>query len=100
MKSRLGCFTFSGITIIILSLLIIGGFTLARGSILFSAGPLNAQIGAQTLGGVRSHADLATKCAACHPAPWQTETMSDRCVACHADVVQDPMNFHRVIVNS
>lgn len=100
MKPRLGCFTLSGIVCVILSVLIFGGVTLVRGGILFSPGSLNAQKSDQPLGGVRSHADLATKCAACHPAPWQLATMSDRCIVCHIDVLADPKNFHRIISTS
>ena len=82
---------------VILSVLVFGGVTLFRGGILFSPGALNAQSSGQQLGGVRSHAELSSRCAACHPAPWQAATMSDRCVICHTEVLNDPSNFHRLI---
>ena len=99
MKPRLGCLTLPAIITVVLGFLIFGGVTLVRGGVLFNPGSLNAQEGSQPLGGVFAHADMATKCAACHPAPWQSETMCDRCVACHTDVGQDPQNFHHAIVD-
>ena len=55
---------------------------------MFSPGALNAMTGT-SLGGVSSHADLAGQCRACHTAPWESTTMDDRCLACHADVATE-----------
>ena len=59
---------------------------LVMGPDLFSPGSLNSQAKAQTLGGVTSHAQLARDCGACHAAPWSSQTMDDKCLACHTDV--------------
>ena len=98
-KTRLGFFTTSGIMAAILTALIITGFAFASGGMLFSPGALNAQTGipqggasskdalaGTTLGGVVSHAEIAGQCNLCHAPFWETETMADRCVACHTDV--------------
>jgi len=70
-----------------LVVLVVAGITWLAGGILFSPGQLSAQSHpGQALNGVASHADLAGECRACHPAPWAGERMSDRCLACHADV--------------
>ena len=37
------------------------------------------------LGGVSSHAALGADCAACHTAPWSSQSMDDLCLACHTD---------------
>ena len=97
MKPRLGCLTLPAIISVILGFLILAGITVIRGGVLFTPGGLNAQTGDQLIGGVISHAALSTKCGTCHPAPWQSDTMSDLCLACHTDVGQDPQNFHHVL---
>jgi hypothetical protein len=57
------------------------------GGKMFSPGALNAQSrGDVVLGGVRSHAEIAGNCSACHVAPWSGETMATRCLSCHSDV--------------
>jgi hypothetical protein len=99
MKTRLGCLTLPAFITVLLGLLIFGGVTLFRGGVLFTPGGLNAQAGDQLIGGVASHAALSTQCGSCHPAPWQSETMSNLCIACHTDVGQDPQNFHHALVN-
>ena len=98
MKNRLGCLTIPAFISVIASILIFGGITLLRGGILFNPGALNAQKSAQPIGGIYAHAELSTRCASCHPAPWQSETMSELCVACHTDVGKDPTNFHQVLL--
>jgi len=52
---------------------------------MFSPGKLNADQG-PVLGSVSSHADIAGDCKLCHTAPWQSDTMDDRCIACHANI--------------
>lgn len=99
MKTRLGCLTIPAVIVVVISMLVFGGITLLRGGVLFTPGALNAQKGTQPIGGVYSHAELSTNCASCHPAPWQSDTISDRCIACHKDVGQDPNNFHLAIVD-
>jgi hypothetical protein len=92
----LGFITPSGIITGILTILIVVAVGFARGGALFSPGRLNAKVGA-TLGGVTSHADLASKCQACHPAFWEKATMADRCLVCHTDISsqqQDPATLH------
>jgi hypothetical protein len=59
----------------------------ANGDSLFSSGPLNeSNRRGALLGGVRSHAEIGSKCSACHAPPWSGETMADRCLACHTNV--------------
>lgn len=99
MKIRyLGCFSFSGLIATFVTLLIIGGVSLAQGGMLFSPGNLNAQAGQQRLGGVLSHAEIGGKCKACHASPWSGKKMVDLCVDCHINLVEDPDNFHRVML--
>jgi hypothetical protein len=75
---------------IVLILLTMGGVVAAlvtAGGRMFSPGDLNAHSRQDIeLGGVASHAGLGGNCAACHTAPWNSETMADRCLGCHADV--------------
>jgi len=59
---------------------------LVMGPGLFSPGPLSSQARGVTLGGVTSHAQLGRHCGACHTAPWSSQTMAGRCLACHTDV--------------
>jgi hypothetical protein len=37
-------------------------------------------------GGVRSHAELARRCGACHPSPWSGTTTSALCLDCHDEI--------------
>jgi hypothetical protein len=114
MKSaRLGCLTTSGIMASLLTVLIIAGFGIAKGGILFNPGPLNAAQGSsqsgggshdavagKLLGGVSSHAEIAGQCGACHAPFWSATTMADRCVVCHIDVStqwQDASTLHGVL---
>jgi len=95
-KKPYGCLTFPGLITALLSMLVVVVVGLVRGGVLFSPGGLNAQAGA-SLGSVASHADLASKCSACHSAFWQTTTMADKCVLCHTDVAAqelDPTTLH------
>lgn len=95
-KKPYGCLTFPGLITALLSMLVVVVVGLVRGGVLFSPGGLNAQAGS-SLGSVASHADLASKCSACHSAFWQTTTMADKCVFCHTDVAAqelDPTTLH------
>ncbi len=98
-NTRLGCFTATGIMAAVLTILIIAGFALASGGLLFSPGALNARTGiplggtgsnnareGAPLGGVSSHAEIAGQCDLCHASFWSQTTMADKCVACHTDV--------------
>ncbi len=96
-SNRLGCLTFNGLAgaLIVLVGVILAG--LFKGGMMFSPGALNAQTGPAMLGGVISHAQIG-QCANCHAIPLSGQTMADKCLACHTDLVQDPNNFHNVMV--
>ncbi|MBT7071018.1 MAG: hypothetical protein HN975_09035 [Anaerolineae bacterium] len=97
---RFGCLSMTGIISAALTLVMIVGITIVRGGVLFSPGTLSAQTGAETWGGVQSHAEIQGDCAACHVAPWSSETMKDRCTACHLDLkeqFQDPESLHSLL---
>lgn len=60
----------------------------AQGPRMFSPGPLSET---NRRGSVRcdvsTHAQIAS-CSACHVSPWSSDTMADRCLVCHADVLE------------
>ncbi|MBK8780431.1 MAG: hypothetical protein IPO22_01190 [Anaerolineales bacterium] len=89
-NNRLGCLTGTGLVAALITMIALAGFTLASGGHMFSSGDLNAQTG-ETVGGVTSHAQIS-ECKACHSAPWQSDTMADRCLACHTDISEQMMN--------
>jgi hypothetical protein len=66
-------------------------WVLASDHRVLSPGELNAETvaaesgGARVLGGVSTHAALRD-CAACHPAPFTSETIADRCLGCHTSI--------------
>ena len=94
--NRLGCLSGTGIIAAIIAALMIAASALASGGSMYSPGALNAQPGI-VLGGVASHADIAGNCKACHAAPWEMDTMDDRCSTCHVDVAEemkDPASVH------
>jgi len=98
-NTRLGFFTSSGLMAAVLTALIVAGFAIVKGGMLFSPGSLNAQTGA-ALGGVSSHTEIAGQCSLCHAPFWSTSSMADRCVGCHTDVAaqwQDPSTLHGVL---
>ncbi len=98
---RLGCLSMTGIITAVLTLVIIVGVTSARGGVLFSPGKLSNQTGDKSWGGVQSHAEIQGDCAVCHSAPWSTEKMKDRCIACHLDIegqFQDPQSLHSILL--
>jgi hypothetical protein len=86
MRRSTGCLTLSGGVSAIITLALIAAAIILKGGALFSAGALNAEPGDQVLGGVASHHEIGGSCKACHTAPWESETMADRCVVCHAEV--------------
>ncbi len=95
-NNRLGCFSPPAIIASLLTLLVIAGFAFTSGSGLFTAGNLNANAG-KNIGGVTSHAEIGNACAKCHPAPWDADTLGDRCQVCHTDIsaqLTDPTSLH------
>ena len=98
-NSRLGCLTGTGIIAALITVFVLVGFAFANGGQMFSAGALNDQPG-EALGGVSSHGQI-TECRACHTAPWERETMADRCLDCHTDIAQQMLTvaeLHGTIV--
>ena len=96
-QNRFGCLNTSGLLAALFTLLVMGGYYVLQGGTMFSPGPLNAQIGEQTLGGVRSHAEIGGRCAACHGVPFFSPAMEERCLACHSEVaaqLPDPQTMH------
>jgi hypothetical protein len=97
MKSnRLGCLSGTGIIAAIITALVIAGYAYAQGGLMYNPGPLNAH-GEETLGGVKSHAEIGGNCEVCHVAPWGTAKMEDRCVDCHGTVavqMKDVASMH------
>lgn len=94
MNRPLGCLTGGGLLAAGLTATLVLVFYLAQGGAMFSPGALNAQAGSEMLSQgvsapVRSHADTGGRCAACHTAPWSSETVADRCQACHASVADE-----------
>ena len=96
-SKRLGCISFSGIVAGIVTLLVVAGVSLAKGGVLYSPGDLNTAQGAE-IGGVRSHAETAGECKACHAAPWSDQKIADRCLGCHTKLTEDPQDFQRVML--
>jgi len=102
MRQRLGCLSGTGLIAALIAALVIAGYVYARGGLLFNPGPLNAQSG-RALGGVTSHAEIGDNCESCHTAPWESETMADRCVVCHTDIaaqLQDVESLHGTILQN
>jgi hypothetical protein len=98
-KSSLGCVTPLGLVTVLIVLLVTAGIAWARGGVLFSSGPLNAQAGA-VLGNVSSHAELDGQCKSCHAPFWSGEKMADRCLDCHTKVageLDDPSALHGIL---
>ncbi|MEW6401288.1 MAG: hypothetical protein AB1649_05775 [Chloroflexota bacterium] len=95
-SNRLGCLTGTGIITALIVAFAIVGSALAGGGLMYSPGELNAVTG-EMLGGVSSHAEIAGDCKACHVAPWEAQTMDDRCSTCHLNVaveMRDPTSIH------
>lgn len=86
-SNRLGCLTSTGILAALITALVIAGYAYARGGWMYSPGALSRR-GYRMLGGVTSHAGTGGDCKACHTAPWESETMADRCAVCHTDIAE------------
>ncbi|MFC1936154.1 cytochrome c3 family protein [Chloroflexota bacterium] len=82
-KSRLGCFSVSGLLAFVLTLVLVGAAYATRGGTIFSPGELSAGGGDEVLNGVVSHNEIGPDCAACHTPPWSGDGMSRRCLVCH-----------------
>jgi hypothetical protein len=97
---RLGCLTPLGIISSLLTLLVIAGALWFTGGAVFSPGGLSTSRG-QVIGGVETHAELSTQCEACHTAPWEQATMTDRCLGCHQGIkteIQNPDTLHGALI--
>ena len=88
-RARSSIFSRTGIVAAAAVVLGVLVWMLVSGLGLFSSGPLNASATGAPLGGVTNHAALGNNCGACHTAPWSSQTMNDRCVACHTDVAKE-----------
>lgn len=86
------------------TLTVVGGVAVLTGQQMFSPGPLSiARRAGGPLGGVASHGDLSSNCAACHAPPWSRETMASRCQTCHTDIatqINDGLSLHGRIANA
>ena len=96
-NSRLGCLSINAIITTVITLLILGGFFIVKGSAMFSPGPLNAQASGLNLGGVRSHAEIGDDCAVCHTPFWGEAWMTDRCLECHTGLMEQKKDFHVIM---
>lgn len=76
----------AGVVLAVVAVAAVLAFSLVAGPQLFSPGGLNAVPKGAAYGGVSTHAQLAGRCGACHPAPWSGATMAQRCLACHTEV--------------
>ena len=85
-NGRPGFFSPTGVAAAVVLVLVVVALTLVLGPVLFSPGSLNAQAKTAPLGGVASHAQLGNHCGACHTAPWSSQTMAGKCMACHKDI--------------
>ncbi|MBI5354423.1 MAG: hypothetical protein HZB50_17420 [Chloroflexi bacterium] len=92
--ARLGCLTNYGIIATLITLFSIAGVAFASGSLMFTAGDLNAKAG-KLLGGVNSHAEI-TECSDCHTALWGSVIMADRCVDCHTDIAAELLDVNEL----
>jgi len=81
----------------LITLLITAGALVVNGSAMFSPGALNAQSSGILLGGVYSHAELGSDCAACHASFLSAAKMSDRCLDCHSDIMNQSKDFHIIM---
>lgn len=100
--NRLGCLSGTGLLAALITALVIAGYAYARGGLMYSPGPLNAQAG-RALGGVTSHAQTGGECEACHTAPWQSASMADRCTSCHSEIgeqMRDVATVHGTLLHN
>ncbi len=85
--------TASELIAIIAVLVVIVLAIITRQSI-FSPGTLSAQTAEEPRGGVFSHQELAGRCGECHAPPWDADTMADRCLDCHTEIMAELQNPH------
>lgn len=104
-KQPLGCITTTGIITAILVALAIFGVWSARGGAMFNPAPLSTNRGPTSLGGVYTHAEILripsaripssgnippdgmrNDCSACHTAPWEKTSSTERCMVCHQNL--------------
>lgn len=72
-----------GLMAAVFTAIIVTGFALASGGMVFSSGALNARAGAP-LCGMSSHADIAHKCNLCHAEPSvHAGQFGTECAKCH-----------------
>ncbi len=99
-SNKLGCLTSTGIVAALITAFVLVGVAFASGSQMFTAGSLNGvNEHGKTYGGVSSHAQI-TDCKSCHTAPWERETMADRCASCHTEIAAemfDVAKLHGII---
>jgi hypothetical protein len=88
-RRPLGCMTATALLVAGATVLLLVGAAVVTSNGIFSPGPLNAEAGPNTLGGVDSHAALSGDCGACHVAIWSGDTMGSRCLGCHASVDEE-----------
>jgi hypothetical protein len=75
--------------IAVLTLIALLAFMATAGGGMFSPGALSQRSQSKVpLGGVASHAELSSNCAACHAPPWSGTGMASRCLTCHTDVAR------------
>jgi hypothetical protein len=89
MRKSIGCLSIPGAFSALITLLLIAAAVALKGGSLFSAGALNAESGEEILGGVSSHHEIGGECKTCHTAPWEAQTMADRCMVCHTEVLTE-----------
>ncbi|MBI3172926.1 MAG: hypothetical protein HYZ25_04350 [Chloroflexi bacterium] len=94
-NNRLGCLTSTGIVAALVTIAAILGFAFFNGNQMFSPGPLNAQAGEETLGGVTSHAQIRD-CSACHAGLRPSDHMADHCVTCHTEIAAQMMDVAKL----
>jgi hypothetical protein len=98
--SRLGCLSPLALISALITLVILILAEIISGNSMFNPGELNAQAGTQ-FSGVTSHAGTGKDCGQCHVPFWSTQTMSDRCMACHTDIpsqIEDPTSLHGILL--
>ena len=94
-NNRLGCFTSTGIVAALVTIAAILGFAFFNGNQMFSPGPLNAQAGEETLGGVTSHAQIQD-CSTCHAGLRPSDHMADHCLTCHTEIAAQMLDVAKL----
>ena len=94
-NNRLGCFTSTGIAAALVTIVAILGFAFFNGNQMFSPGPLNAQAGEETLGGVTSHAQIQD-CSTCHAGLRPSDHMADHCLTCHTEIAAQMLDVAKL----